>query len=130
LAAVTLIGLMAIGSVMMWLGVPVFWLWLASRIVKSSQPSLGPYVMVLIGIPLSMVILGKLLSRLNRVYGDLTGTTQRVKVRMPWMKSMRGERDSGRPRTILDVVMVCSVSIALVAFGIWFFVFAGSSLPT
>jgi hypothetical protein len=130
LAAVALIGLMAIGSVMMWLGVPVFWLWLASRIVKSSQPTLGPYVMVLIGIPLSMVILGKLLARLNRVYGDLTGTTPRVKVRMPWMKSMRGERDSGRPRTILDVVMVCSVSIALVAFGIWFFVFAGSSLPT
>ena len=44
---------------------------------------------------------------------------------------MRGEDDSRPPRSVLDVVMVISVSIALVAmFGIWFFVFAGSSLPT
>ena len=43
---------------------------------------------------------------------------------------MRGEDDSRPPRSVLDVVMVISVSIALVIFGIWFFVFAGSSLPT
>jgi hypothetical protein len=46
------------------------------------------------------------------------------------MKSLRAERDSGRRRTILDVVMVWSVALALVCFAIWFFVFAGSSLPT
>ena len=46
------------------------------------------------------------------------------------MKSMRGERDSGRQRTVLDVVMVCSVALALLCFGVWFFAFAGSSLPS
>jgi hypothetical protein len=45
------------------------------------------------------------------------------------MKSLRGERESGRPRTMLDVVMVWSVALALVCFAIGFFVFAGSSLP-
>ena len=130
IAAVALIALMAVGSVLLWLGIPIFWLWLASRLVNTSQPTLGPYVMVLIGIPVSMVIVGKLLTRLNAVYGDVTHTTPTVKVQLPWMKSMRGERGNTRPRTILDVVMVCSVSVALLLFGVWFFVFAGSSLPT
>jgi hypothetical protein len=51
-------------------------------------------------------------------------------MRSSWMKSMRGERDSGRPRSVLDVVMVWSVALALLCFGVWFFAFAGSSLPT
>jgi hypothetical protein len=39
--------------------------------------------------------------------------------------------NEGRPpRTVLDVVMVISVAIGCAAFGIWFFFFAGSSLPT
>jgi hypothetical protein len=130
LLAALLIALMAIGSVVLWLGIPVGWLYLASRIVKSSQPSLGPYVLVLVGIPVSMIVVGKALSRLNRAYGEVTGATPAGRVRSPWMKSMRGERDSGRPRTVLDVVMVWSVALALLSFAIWFFLFAGSSLPT
>jgi hypothetical protein len=129
LAAALLIVLMAIGSIVLWLGIPVGWLYLVSQLVDSSQPSMGPYVLLLVGIPASMVVVGKALAKLNRVYGEVTGTTPTVRVRSPWMKSLRGERDSGRPRTVLDVVMVWSVSLALLCFGIWFFVFAGSSLP-
>ena len=113
----------------MWVVNPVFWLWLASHLQHTSQPSLGPYVMVLVGIPLTMVVVGKALSRLNHAYGNVTGTTPQVRIRTPWLRSLRGERDSGRPRTVLDVVMVCSVSVAVAAFLIWFFGFAGSSLP-
>jgi hypothetical protein len=129
LAGAMLIALMAVGSVAMWLVIPVFWIWLASRISQSSQPTLGPYVMVLVGIPASMVVVGKLLSKLNRVYGEVTGTTPHVRVRLPWHRSMRGESDGVRPRTVLDVVMVCSVGVALVLFGLWFFLLAGSSMP-
>jgi hypothetical protein len=130
LAAALLIVLMAIGSILLWLGIPIGWLYLVSRLVSSSQPSMGPYLLVLVGIPTSMVVVGKLLSKLNRVYGDVTNTTTQTRMRNPWLKSMRGERDSGRPRSVLDVVMVWSVALALLCFGIWFFVFAGSSLPT
>ena len=42
---------------------------------------------------------------------------------------MRGERGSTRKRGVLDTVMIVSVGVALVGFGLWFFVFAGSSLP-
>ena len=130
LLAALLIALMAIFSVVLWLGIPIGWLYLASRIAKSSQPSMGPYVLVLVGIPASMAVVGKLLSRLNRTYGAVTGAPAAARTRSTWMKSLRAERDSGRPRTMLDVVMVWSVAVALVCLAIWFFVFAGSSLPS
>jgi hypothetical protein len=128
--AALLIVLMAIGSIVLWLGIPVGWLYLASRIARSSQPSMGPYLLILVGIPASMIVVGKLLSRLNRTYGAVTGAPPAARSRNAWMKSLRGERDTGRPRTMLDVVMVWSVALALVCFAIWFFAFAGSSLPT
>jgi hypothetical protein len=128
--AVALIGLMAVGSVVLWIGCPFFWLWLASHLQKSSQPTMGPYLLIIVGIPGSMVLVGKLLSRLNGYYGRVTGRATHVRVRLPWHRSLRGERDSGRPRTVLDVVMVISVAIAGTAFLIWFFAFAGSSLPS
>jgi hypothetical protein len=128
--ALLLILLMAVGSIAMWVAVPVFWLWLGSKLQEGSQPTLGPYLLILVGIPLSMVVIGKLLSRLNRAYGAVTGSAPQVRMQMPWHKSMRGERESGRPRSVLDVVMVVSVTLALIAFGIWFFAFAGSSLPS
>jgi hypothetical protein len=128
--AAVLIAVMAIGSILLWLGIPVGWLCLVSRLVKSSQPSMGPYVLLLVGIPASMVVVGKGLSALNRAYANLVGTAPTTRMRSSWMKSMRGERDGGRPRSVLDVVMVWSVALALLCFGVWFFAFAGSSLPT
>ena len=92
-----LIALMAVGSILLWLGIPVGVLYAASRLVKSSQPSMGVYVMILIGIPLLMVIVGKLLSRLNRTYANVMGTAQTERVTLPWHRSMRGERDAGPP---------------------------------
>lgn len=129
-AALLLILLMAAGSVAMWLVVPVAWLYLGSQMQTGSTPSLGPYLVVLGGIVVSMVIIGKLLARLDRIYSAVVGARRQDRVQMPWHKSLRGDRDSGHQRTILDAVMLVSVSIALVAFGIWFFLFAGSSLPS
>lgn len=118
--AVLLIVLMAAGSVLMWLGVPFLWIWGVSQAVETSQPTLGPYLVLLVGIPASMILVGKGLGRLNRIYGEVTGTAPKVHVTLPWHRSMRGDRDAGQPRTILDVVMVTSVGVALVLFGLWF----------
>ncbi|MND07771.1 hypothetical protein D3C83_299880 [compost metagenome] len=49
---------------------------------------------------------------------------------LPWHRGLRSENEGRAPRTVLDVVMVISVAIGVVAMGIWFFFFAGSSLPT
>jgi hypothetical protein len=126
--ALFLILVMAVGSVILWIGIPVGWIWVASQTVKTSQPTLGPYLLVLFAVPITMWIWGKLLFRMNGLYSRLTGQTYEVRAQLPWHKSMRDERGSGRPTTVLDIVMVVSVSIALTAFGIWFFRFAGSSI--
>jgi hypothetical protein len=127
--ALLLILLMAVGSISLWLVIPVAWIYAASHIVKTTQPTLGPYVMIILGVPISMFIVGKLLYRLNGVYERLTGQDAEVRVQMPWHRSMRGEREVRRRTTVLELVMIISVSLALLAFGIWFFFFAGSSLP-
>jgi hypothetical protein len=129
-AAIFLVALMAVGSVALWLVIPVAWIYVVSSQIESTQPTLGPYVLILIGVPTSMFIVGKLLYRLNGVYERITGQDSEVRVQMPWHRSMRGERAPQRRTTVLELVMMISVAIAVVAFGIWFFFFAGSSLPS
>src|SRR2546423_10219560 len=82
-AALFLILLMAVGSVFLWVGIPVGWLYLASRMVNTSQPTLGPYLLVIVGIPVSMVIVGKLLFKLDGVYQRLTGQASAVECLQP-----------------------------------------------
>jgi hypothetical protein len=127
--AFLLVLMMGVGSVVLWIGIPVGWVWVASRTVKTSQPTFGPYLLVLVATPLTMWLWGKLLFRLNAVYSRVTGQTHEVRAQLPWHRSMRGERVTQRPTTVLDMVMIVSVSLALTVFGIWFFFFAGSSIP-
>ena len=124
-----LIALMAIGSVVMWIGVPVGLIYLASRLVDSSKPSMGPYVLILVGLVVGMMAVGKLLGALDRYHGRVTGLDDGKPEQAAWMKSMRGDRERKRRRSVLDSVMIISVGVALLLFGIWFFAFAGSSLP-
>ncbi|MDA0163647.1 hypothetical protein OM076_25460 [Solirubrobacter ginsenosidimutans] len=127
--ALALVLLMAFGSVVMWIGVPIGLIYLASRIADSARPSAGPYLLVLIGLPVGMAIVGKCLGTLDRLHGRLTGRHEE-RHRATWLRSMRAERTSTRRGGVLDQVMIVSVGLALVAFGVWFFGFAGSSLPT
>jgi len=126
--ALALVLLMAVGSVVMWIGVPIGLIYLASRVAGSSQPGAGPYLLVLIGLPVGMAIVGKCLGTLDRLHGRLTGR-QEDRHRAAWLRSMRAERASTRRGGVLDQVMIVSVGLALLGFGVWFFGFAGSSLP-
>lgn len=130
LAKAALIALMAVGSLLLWIGSPIGWLWLASQMQRDSQATgLGPYLVVLAGIAVTAVALAKLLSRLSRAYGRVAGDEE-VRVVMPWHRGLRGENEGRAPRTVLDVVMVVSVGIGAVAMTIWFFFLAGSPLPS
>ena len=122
--AALLVLVMAVGSILMWIGVPVFWLWAASRIADSSQPSLGLYALVLAGIVASMAIIGKGLGTINHIHMDLTGTLPEKREQTIWLRSMRGEREIRRQTGVLGIVMAWSVSVALILFGVWFFLFA------
>jgi hypothetical protein len=127
-AAWALVALMAVGSVVMWIGVPVALIYVASRLADTPNPSMGPYLLVLIGLPIGMAVVGKALGALNRAHIRLTGAEVDA-YRPGWTRSMRGERQVERRGGVLDRVMIISVVVAGVAFAVWFFGFAGSSLP-
>jgi hypothetical protein len=126
--AVALVALMALGSVVMWLGVPLGLVYLASKLADTPNPSMGPYLLIILGLPVGMAVVGKGLGWLNRVHIRLTGT-EVDEYRPGWTRSMRGERQVDRRGGVLDRVMIVSVGVAAVAFAVWFFAFAGSSLP-
>jgi hypothetical protein len=126
--AIFLVVLMGAGSVLMWLGVPVGLIYLASKISSSSSPSLGPYLLVLIGLPVGMAIVGKCLGWLDRRHQAISGYDGDDRRPAPWLKSMRAERVSSRRSGVLDKVMIASVGIAVVLFAVWFFALSGSSL--
>jgi hypothetical protein len=127
-AAIMLVALMALGSVVMWFGVPLGLIYLASKLADTPNPSMGPYLLVLIGLPVGMAVVGKALGALNRAHIRLTGAEVDA-YRPGWTRSMRAERKVERRGGVLDRVMIISVGVAIVVAAVWFFGFAGSSLP-
>jgi hypothetical protein len=129
-AAAFLIVAMSVAALFLWVGIPIGWLWIGSQLVSSSQPSMGPYAVVAIGIVASVVIDAMILSRLNRTYQRVTETDGQVRLQLPWMKSMRGERESGRSTSVLDIILVGSVTLAGLTMLLWWIFLAGSPLPS
>jgi hypothetical protein len=127
-AAVMLVALMALGSVVMWIGVPLALVYIASKLADTPNPSMGPYLLIILGLPIGMAVVGKGLGALNRAHIRVTGT-EVDEYRPAWSRSMRGERDVERRGGVLDTVMIISVAVAALVFAVWFFGFAGSSLP-
>ena len=129
-AGTAIVGAMILGSVVMWVGIPIGLLWIASQLQSGTRPTLGPYLVVLFGLPLAMWLVAMGLKWLDLQFSRVTGyNANETRVPLPWLRSMRGERGSSRKTTILDVVMVVSIIVAGTGFAVWFFLFAGSSLP-
>ena len=129
LRASALVAAMALGSVVMWVAIPAAWILLAAQ-VSETRPTLMPLLMIFAGTPLTMLPAAKLLGVLDRRHQELAGTVDDRRRHEPWHRSMRDEDDGGAPRSVLAVVMVSSVAVAFAALGVWFFLFAGSSLPS
>jgi hypothetical protein len=123
-----LIALMVLGGLMLWLGNPVIWLWIGSHMTGSQQARLGPYMAVAGGILVSTVIVSLLLARLNRLYQETTGSVPTVRVRLPWLRSLRGEADSRPEVTVLDLVLVTTAIMGIAVALFWFLFLAGSPL--
>jgi hypothetical protein len=123
-----IIVLMAVGGLAMWIANPVLWLWITSSLQDGTHPTMGPYVLMLVGIVLTCVAIGKGLAMLNRRYERVTGSTPKVRVIVPWRRSLRGGRSQRResdgrlPVSVLDVIMVLSVVLAVASFSTWYFV--------
>jgi len=109
--AVLVISIMFIGSVVLWVGTPLAWLWVASQIQGATE-SLGTALLAaFIGVLVTVTALGSLLARLSDVYRANCVA--------------RGLDDPGH--VMLEGVLVVSAGLTLIAFGIWFFFLAGAS---
>jgi hypothetical protein len=47
-----------------------------------------------------------------------------------WRRSLSEERDLQAPTSALDIILAATAIAAMLALVVWFFVFAGSSLPS
>ena len=130
LTAGSLVVAMVLGSLVLWLAVPVAWLWLASHIDSSLDASLKAYAVIAIGVPATMLALFWLLRRLDLIHQRITGSASSRRLAPAWRRSLSEERDLQAPTSALDIILAGTAIAALLALVVWFFLFAGSSLPS
>ena len=131
LAATFVIAVMMLGAVSMWTVIPFGWIWIGSRLSHSQAPSGGPYMVVFVGIVCSIIAMAWVLSRLNRLYVRITGSAKLPTRYLPaWRKSLSDERPNLQGPSVLEAVILTSVLLAGAAMAVWFFIAAGSPLPS
>jgi hypothetical protein len=109
--AIVVVLIMFIGSLGLWVGTPLLWLWVGSQ-VQGATESLGAALgTAFIGVVGTIAVLAVVLSRLSNVY--------RSNCRA------RGHDDPGN--VVLESVLVVSAGVTVTAFVVWFLFFAGAS---
>jgi hypothetical protein len=129
-AALIVVGGMVVAALSMWTLVPLGWIWIGSKVSDTQEPSGGPYMLVFVGIVISILVLSWVLGRLNRLYVRITGSNAISNVRPGWMKGMTEDRLQARGATVMETVVVTSVGLAILGMVLWFFFLAGSPLPS
>jgi hypothetical protein len=115
-----------LGSLLMWVGVPVLGFWLAGETTTSAT---GFLFAVTAGVPFAMLTFGFLLYRLNAIYERFSGGPRPgAPRRSAWLVASSDERAKMRrarePRPLIDVAMTASAIAALVLLITWFFFLA------
>jgi hypothetical protein len=107
LDAVLVVVIMVVGSLVLWLGVPLGWLYIGGQI-QGATDSVGAALGVsLVGATLSIIGLAWVLARLNGLHQELQ------------------MRRGAQPTPLLEMVTVVTAAIALVVFVAWFFFIEG-----
>ena len=118
-AAAAIVVSMIIGSITLWFLNPMLWLWVTASL-QTTQPSMGPYLLMILGILATAIVCAKLLAMLNRRYAAVMGDNV-VNIHLPWARGLGGEHERKLTKvTVLDVVMTLSVIVAAVALLAWF----------
>lgn len=124
LTGYAILALMLVGGIFMWAGNPYLWVRVTAAQADSQNLTGGQALFILFAIAITGFVMVKVLAILNGLYARTQGGSDEIVVRMPWNQSMRDGRTTGRTTSVLDVVMVVSVSVAILAAAIWFFFFA------
>ena len=120
-------------AVNIWTGAPLFALWVGAEVVGEKQLTFGAVFIIVVVLGVLVLTMALALARLNAMYDRLIGRPTRER-RLTWLRSMRDEdwrtelhRQVGT--TVLEWIIMASVFLAVLAFVVWFLVFAGSPLP-
>jgi hypothetical protein len=102
--------IMFLGSIGLWVGTPLAWLWIGSQ-VEGATDSLGTALGAMaIGVLVTVTMMAALLAKLSETYRA--------------NRLARGMEDPGH--VVLEGVLVVSATVTLVVFALWFFFFAGA----
>jgi hypothetical protein len=103
--------IMIIGSLVLWIGTPVLWLWVGSQI-QGHTSSIGAALgTMFVGVVVTIAVLAAVLVWLSNVYRANCVA--------------RGMDDPGH--FVLEGVLVVSAGLTIIVFVIWFFFLAGAN---
>jgi cell division protein FtsL len=124
--------LMALAAINIWTGAPLFAVWVGSRVVESSRPTMGAVFLIVVVLAVLAVALMYVLSVASAAHDRLSGRKPTVRRQVPWLRSMRAERVQDererRELTALERLLVITVVAAVLVFEVWFFFFSGSPI--
>ena len=129
LAASLIFVAMLLAALSLWTALPLTWVYIGSKVSKTQFPAETPYAVVVVGLIISIVLVAWLISRLNRLYVQVTGTNRLAPMRPAWMRSMRDTAAPVGTTTVVEAVLMGSVLLAGLALSTWFFLLAGSPIP-
>jgi hypothetical protein len=103
--------IMFTGSLVLWVGTPLAWLWIGSQI-QGATNSLGAALGIMfVGVVLTIALIAALLAKLSNTYRA--------------NRRARGLEDPGH--VMLEGVLVVSAGLTITVFVVWFLFFAGTS---
>jgi heme/copper-type cytochrome/quinol oxidase subunit 2 len=108
-SGVLLLLIMLGGGLVLWVGVPLAWLYIGSQIQGKTGSVGAALAAMFLGAVASIVVMVAVLGWLNRKHIEL--------------REARGLEGHGQ--TALEAVMTVSAVLAVIGFGIWFFLIEG-----
>jgi len=132
LQRIAIVAGMGVVTLNIWTGAPLLGLWVGSRIAPDSGISMLAVLVIAVVIGATAWALLQILGRLQLTYARVSGRPV-ARRQTTWLKPMSGQRTRGKggetpPLTATDYVVVGVVILAIAAFEIWFFFYAGSPI--
>ena len=121
---------MGVVTLNIWTGAPLLGLWVGSLVAPDSGISMGAVFVVIVVIAVAVWVLMLILGRLQLAHAEAGGRPV-ARRQTTWLRPMSGERTHGKGAeaphlTSADYVVVGVVILAIAAFEVWFFFYAGS----
>lgn len=132
LERIALQAVIAVAALNIWTGAPLLAVWVGSRTVKTSQPTMSSIFLVVLVLAVACLALIYALNWASSTYDSVTGRPQQMRQHVPWLRSMRAERVNYEREkeaiTPTERILVGTVTLAVVVFEVWFFFFSGSPI--